>query len=270
MVHHRLGFDLMSVKHTTGGVMRIIVDGAEVGTVDTSAAANREGTSGPRLRLDRGAHRHPRSSLGQVQPAEVIGYPGTPTTGIRHIDAGTPAGQPAFRRGAGGTALQEWLAAVSPSLVTVVLGANDCDKNAATYKINLANIVTKIRASGLSPDILLRPAPQRTDWSGVSPYADMVAAMCGIAEAGPLMEFLDLTHRIDTAADRGPIDADAVHPNDTGHARFRDEVLRAVRASLHMAQARTGTCSTESTWVPSSRFRAVAGTPARRLQIQEC
>jgi lysophospholipase L1-like esterase len=230
------GGKLLLVRHTTGGIVRIVVDGGTPALVDQYSATNAGGLVYDLGALTPGVHtvvvsRDATTTTGrQVLVEGLVTYDGDAASGIRVLDAARHGANSTAFAAPNATQMAASLASAgSAGLAVIALGTNDVSSSvpASTTQANVAALVTALRAAGFDGSVLYLAAPKgggRTDatWD---PY---VAALCSLAAADPDGEFLDLRTRMPDAPASGfatnslGLFADGLHPSDAGHGYIAD------------------------------------------------
>lgn len=213
------GTDVASFPTTTGGVT---VDGLLYRITFGSAGAHTV-----RIR--------PTHATNYARICGLVVYNGDETKGVRFYDVSKFGTTSAFwaTGGSGGTSLQQLAAAMPPSLVVIVLGANDYSGNItpATFRTNLETTIAKIRV-GASPSFLLVGQYKRSETGYTYAWTDYLDVLKAMDAADADVTFLDLSTRMpDVLGDTLGLYSDFVHPTDKGEGMIADIIAAAIKPS---------------------------------------
>lgn len=230
------GFDLYYAQGPAGsgfGEFSYAVDGGAPTTVDardaTMLGSRRVRVTG----LSAGTHTIALAPVSASVPIEgVIGYDGTEASGIRIWNGGHGGYTSANFNDAAEPHWVDILDTVTPDLVTIMLGVNDCyltTVSAVDFRTNLEAIIANVRAgtSG-DPTFLLVAAYQalnRTTWSD---YVNAMSALVAADTHGRVVLLSlvpDFGGYVDVSAGTY-IDSDRIHPTTAGHA-FIESLIKA-------------------------------------------
>lgn len=228
--------DVMYPTASIGGTMGVSIDGAAKPTVSGQGESH-DGLLDSFDGLAAGTHTVTVSATsGGVVVDGVIAYPAGRSSGIRLIDAskwGITAADVATG-GYDGVSLSTWLAAVTPDLVIVELGANDWSTGAtiSAFSASLESIMSTISSSAASSDVMVLGIQRRSDvsTSATPSWDDYLTAMAGSASSHSAA-FVNLDSLLGHAADHPADFASNFHPNDSGHAKIADTVGGMLRTA---------------------------------------
>jgi lysophospholipase L1-like esterase len=165
-------------------------------------------------------------------------YNGDEETGVR-VWNGARGGAQTVTFSAGGTWWLDSLATVAPELVTIMLGVNDYANNiaVATFSARLQTIITNVRVTVPTAQILLVAPYQAYVAAPAAPWSDYVAAMEAICQADPSVLFTSLVGVFGGYTDppvggSALIAADRVHPTPAGHTLIASEIDKAITIAI--------------------------------------
>lgn len=232
------GFDLYYAQGPSGsgfGQFTYAVDGGSAVNVDardaTMLGSRRIQVTG----LAAGSHTVALATVSDSVPIEgIIGHDGTESAGIRVWNGGHGGVTSAYFNDPAEPHWLDILDTVQPDLVIVELGTNDCfgtTVSAADFRTNVEAILAAVRAeTSPQPSILLVGLYQAVDRTTWDDYIDALTALVAADTAGGLA-LLSLVPYFGGYVDvpaGGYIDADRIHPTDSGHAY----IVGLIRAAL--------------------------------------
>ena len=189
------------------------------------------------------------SSGGVVYLAGAIFFNGDENKGFHFYEGGHTGYRTTDYIGAaaGASALQTRVAAINPHLVIIALGQNDFQQaspnfiSAATYKANLKQLISELRAKGVTASFLIvmsadvtvsKDGTQTSTWAQFQAAAKQVAiedtGNTGGTSGVGVVSITDAGVIAPSTGGAGGDWVDALHVGDTGHAAVASVVYGAI------------------------------------------
>lgn len=235
------GFDVLYAQGSGAGAFTVSIDGAAAVTVtpDTNGSTARHDGVYSSPTVTSGSHSILITASAATVISGVYARGGDESAGVRVYNSGL-SGTDALSFSGASASLYQRLAAISPRMVLIMLGANDYQAGTApaTFTTRMQTIIDRIVASVTpTPSILLVGTYARLDvFSPAHPWSDYLAAMAALASANPgIVEYLDISAPYPTtqAEDQASLvidTADYVHQTDRGHRLMADLLTASLTA----------------------------------------
>ncbi|WP_050997098.1 MULTISPECIES: GDSL-type esterase/lipase family protein [Frankia] len=235
------GFDVHFVQGPNSGAFTVAVDGGSGATItpDTAGTADRHDGIYISPVLSFGSHSITITASTATVINGIYVRGGDEISGIRIYTSGAAGTTAASWAGASPSLFQR-LAALSPRLVTIMLGANDFAGGVSptAFQANLQTLINAVAGAVTpTPSILVIATYLRLDVSGSAyPWSAYTAAMAAVAAAHPgLVDYLDISGVYPTsqASDQASLlidPADFVHQTDRGHRTMADQIIATLTA----------------------------------------
>lgn len=262
----------LRMKRSTTDAVTVAVDGGTATTITAGPSGEFTYTSAA---LARQVHSVVvTQTAGTPEIEGLFWMDGDEAAGIRLWDcskAGAKAGD--WTTASGGS--QAWLTAATgftPSLVVLALGTNDATTvSAATFKTNVANLVTAVRGQWANVPILLVGSyqPPSRQAGLIDAWANYGSALRALAAADPAIAYLDLMNAIGSiAVDTYGLLNDTTHPNTKGHQLYAQTVLDFIRPGLRDSDAvRSTAVAVDGIWLDTPSGTTPAVPTARGAQL---